>query len=167
MQNIRWKVITILAVLVIFGVVGVYPILAAWKNLPAPNWLKEKQLKLGLDLKGGVHLVLRVQTDDALRLETETESERLREELKTKSIPVTTISVLNPTQFKVEGVPQPQDAAFRQSANEVQANFDRGSGVNGAYTFTMKPNVQANLREEAVVQARQTIERRVNELGVT
>ena len=31
----------------------------------------------------------------------------------------------------------------------------------------MKPNVQATLREEAVVQARQTIERRVNELGVT
>src|SRR5262249_47913548 len=47
------------------------------------------------------------------------------------------------------------------------ANFDRSAGVNGAYTFTMKPNVQTNLREEAVVQARQTIERRVNELGVT
>ena len=38
---------------------------------PRPAWLMDKQLKLGLDLKGGVHLVLRVQTDDALRLETE------------------------------------------------------------------------------------------------
>jgi preprotein translocase subunit SecD len=38
--------------------------------------------------------------------------------------------------------------------------------VNGTYTFTMKPNIQNNLRDEAVVQARQTIERRVNELGV-
>ena len=38
--------------------------------------------------------------------------------------------------------------------------------MNGTYTFTMKPNIQVNLREEAVVQARQTIERRVNELGV-
>src|SRR4029077_15063062 len=35
------------------------------------------------------------------------------------------------------------------------------------YTFTMRPNIQLNLREEAVVQARQTIESRVNELGVT
>src|SRR5262245_61622978 len=167
MQNIRWKVITILAVLVIFGVVGVYPILAAWKGLPAPGWLKEKQLKLGLDLKGGVHLVLRVQTDDALRLETETESERLREELKTRTIPVTSITAVNPTQFKVEGIPPAQDAAFRQAATEVSANFDRGSGVNGTYMFTMRPNIQVNLRDEAVVQARQTIERRVNELGVT
>ena len=64
-------------------------------------------------------------------------------------------------------MPPAQDAAFRTAANEVQANFDRGSGTNGSYTFTMKPNVQVNLRDEAVVQARQTIERRVNELGVT
>ena len=42
----------------------------------------DKQLKLGLDLKGGVHLVLRVQTDDALRIETETAREQLREELR-------------------------------------------------------------------------------------
>jgi preprotein translocase subunit SecD len=167
MQNLRWKVLTILAVLVVFGAVGVYPILAAWKGLPAPGWLKEKQLKLGLDLKGGVHLVLRVQTDDALRLETETESERLREELKTRQVPFTTIAPTSSTQFKVEGVPPAQDAAFRQAANEVQANFDRGSGVNGTYTFTMRPNIQVNLRDEAVVQARQTIERRVNDLGVT
>ena len=45
--------------------------------------------------------------------------------------------------------------------------FDRSSGTNGTYTFTMKPNNQVELREEAVVQGRQTIERRVNELGVT
>ena len=73
----------------------------------------------------------------------------------------------DPTHFRVEGVPPAQDAAFRQAATEVAANFDRSSGSNGTYTFTMKPNIQVNLREEAVVQARQTIERRVNELGVT
>ena len=126
----------------------------------------DKQLKLGLDLKGGVHLVLRVQTDDALRLVTEQEMERLREELKTRNITVTNMDAPDPTHFSVEGVPPAQDAAFRTAANEVQANFDRGTGVNGTYTFTMKPNIQVNLREEAVVQARQTIERRVNELGV-
>ena len=38
-------------------------------------------MNLGLDLKGGVHLVMRVQTDAALRIETETTVERLRETL--------------------------------------------------------------------------------------
>src|SRR5690242_20354249 len=167
MENLRWKIITIVAVLVIFTGVGVYPIVAAHYGVRSPGWLMDKQLKLGLDLKGGVHLVLRVQTDDALRLETDTESERLREEPQSKNIPFTNISTISPTQFRVDGIQPAQDAAFRTAANEVQANFDRSSGVNGSYTFTLKPNVQVNLRDEAVVQARQTIERRVNELGVT
>jgi preprotein translocase subunit SecD len=127
----------------------------------------DKALKLGLDLKGGVHLVLRVETDDALKGETDIEMERLREELSNRKINVTGATALSPTQFRVDGVPPAQDADFRQAATEVQTNFDRGSNVNGSYTFTMKANVAINLRDEAVVQARQTIERRVNELGVT
>jgi len=166
MNNLRWKIVTVLAVFIIFFAVGPYPILAARYHLPSPAWLQEKQLKLGLDLKGGVHLVLRVQTEDALRLETDLESERLRDVLRTANIPANVVA-LNSTQFRVDGVPPAQDAAFRTAANEVQTNFERGSGSNGSYTFTMRPNIQVNLRGEAVVQARQTIERRVNELGVT
>jgi len=166
MSSIRWKVLTVVAVLLIFGTVGVYPIVALRFGLPLPQLLRDRALKLGLDLKGGVHLVLRVQTDDALNLETLTEMERLRELLGTNSIQVGNISQVSATQFKIEGVPDAQDAAFRQSAAEVEANFDRSSGVGGVYTFTLKPNIQVTLRDEAVVQARQTIERRVNELGV-
>ena len=129
MANLRWKVLTVLAVLVVFSGVGVYPLVAAHYGVHSPGWLMEKQLKLGLDLKGGVHLVLRVQTDDALRLETEQEMERLRAELRTKGVETTSLVSPDPTQFRVEGVPPAQDAAFRQIANEVQANFDRGSGT--------------------------------------
>jgi len=79
MQNLRWKIITIVVVFVVFAAVGVYPIIAARYGIHSPGWLMDKQLKLGLDLKGGVHLVLRVQTDDALKALTDSESERLRE----------------------------------------------------------------------------------------
>ena len=168
MQNLRWKIITILAVFVVFAGVGIYPIVAAQYGITSPSWLVDKQLKLGLDLKGGVHLVLRVQTDDALRIETESETERLREALRTpQHSGRPTSPPRRPTEFRVEGVPAEQDAAFRESAVEADTNFNRGSAVGGTYTFTMKPNVQTTLREEAVTQARQTIERRVNELGVT
>jgi preprotein translocase subunit SecD len=166
-MTLRWKLISILAVLVAFSAVGVYPIVAARYGIHSPAVLMDKQLKLGLDLKGGVHLVLRVQTDDALRLQTEQEMERLRADLMTKAVMVGKIAMPDITHFVVEGVPPAQDAAFRAAATEVGTSFDRSSGSNGTYTFTMKPNVQVNLREEAVVQARETIERRVNELGVT
>jgi preprotein translocase subunit SecD len=166
-MSLRWKVVSILVVLVAFGAVGVYPIVAEHFGIRWPAALMDKQLKLGLDLKGGVHLVLRVQTDDALRLETEQEMERLRTELTTKGIIVGNITMPDSTHFVVADVAQAGDAAFRAAAADVSANFDRSSGSSGTYTFSMKPNVQLSLREESVVQARETIERRVNELGVT
>ncbi|MGE0451738.1 MAG: protein translocase subunit SecD [Vicinamibacterales bacterium] len=166
MTNLRAKLLTIVVVTVLLGAVGVYPLIAARVGLTGPKFLTDRALKLGLDLKGGVHLVLRVQTDDALRIESEAASERLRELLTNARINFSNIALAGVTGFTVEGISPDQDAAFRTAANEVLANFDRDAGTAGTYTFTMKPNVQLTLREEAVVQARQTIERRVNELGV-
>jgi preprotein translocase subunit SecD len=167
MTNLRGKFVAIFLVFVIFFGVGVYPLIATRYGLPAPQWLLDRQLKLGLDLKGGVHLVMRVQTDDALRATTEQDSARLLEELKRRGVPAT-VGALDVLTFRIDGVPPAQDQAFRQAAEqEASANFERGTGTNGTYTFTMRPNVAQTLREEAVEQARQTIERRVNELGVT
>src|SRR5579872_5086284 len=118
MTNLRWKVLTILAVFVVFFSVGVYPILASRYHLPSPSWLQEKQLKLGLDLKGGVHLVLRVQTDDALRLTTEQDMERLRDVLKTQNITYATMDATDPIHFKVDGIQPAQEGAFRTAAAE-------------------------------------------------
>jgi preprotein translocase subunit SecD len=122
-----------------------------------------EKINLGLDLKGGVHLVLRVQTDDALKLETDTTVERLRDTLTRAGVAFTRLESTSPTEFVVEGIQN--DQAFRQAAVDPDAAFNRGSGA-GRYTYTMKPNIAQQLRGEAVTQALQTIERRVNELGV-
>jgi preprotein translocase subunit SecD len=59
------------------------------------------------------------------------------------------------------------DAAFRQKAIEAaDAVFNRTAGAGGTHTFTMRPNIANQLRQDAVTQALETIERRVNELGV-
>jgi preprotein translocase subunit SecD len=166
MSNLRWKLTILVAVFAVFFGVGVYPILASRYGLPAPQWLRDRQLKLGLDLMGGVHLVLRVQTDDALRVTTEQDSARLQEELKRVGVPAT-VAIQDVQTFRVDGVPSAQDQAFRQAAEALTVNFERSTGTNGSYTFRLRPNIAQSLREEAVVQARQTIERRVNELGVT
>ena len=114
----------------------------------------------------GVHLVLRVQTDDALRVETEATADRLREALKTGNLPVSGVAVTSPTEFTVTGVPSAQDGQFRQLlANDVDLNYDRNQSA-ADYSFRLKPNIAIQLRSETVDQALQTIERRVNELGV-
>ena len=166
-KNLRWKVLTILVVFILFTGLGVYPILAARYGLPAPGWLLAKQLKLGLDLKGGVHLEMRVHTDDALKTYTTTTSDQLREALRTAGVTTTSVTLTSPKSFRVEGVPQDRDAEFRRVADEQLAvQYDRSSPAGGSYDFTMKVNVEKDMRDQAVLQARETIDRRVNELGV-
>jgi preprotein translocase subunit SecD len=167
-KNLRWKVITILVVVIGFFAVGVYPQLALRYNLPAPSWLKAKHLRLGLDLRGGVHLVMRVHTDEALKTHTLTTVEQVREALRSAGVTVASITAASPTRFDVAGVPSERDAEFRRVLDE-QANavYARSTGAGGAYSFTMRENVEKDMREETIVQAFDTIERRVNELGVT
>ena len=100
-KNLRWKVLAILGVTAL-SIFSFYP--------------PDQKVRLGLDLKGGVHLVMRVQTDDALRVETQTTADRLSEQLKTANIPIGGMAVAGPTAFSVAGVPVEQDAAFRAAA---------------------------------------------------
>ena len=150
-KELRWRIILIV---VIIGA-------CLWAIIPL------EKIRLGLDLKGGAHLVLRVEADDALRLETETTVERLRESLDKAGVTGATLTAASPTQIQVTGVPPAQDGLFRTTAVEIETTYNRAAGVNGTYTFTMKPNYVVQMRADAVTQAQQTIERRINELGVT
>ena len=166
-KNLRWKILIVAAVFAVFFVVGVYPLLAQRFHWPSPAWLQTKALKLGLDLKGGVQLTLRVNTDDALHATTVSTSEQLRASLNTSGI-MPTITLTGASSFRVEGVPQDKDSAFRAAADEITAaNFDRNILTGGAYEFRLKPNIERDLREQTVEQTLQTIDRRVNALGVT
>jgi preprotein translocase subunit SecD len=167
-KNLRWKIIASLAVFATFFAVGVYPILAQRYSLPAPGWLMSKQLKLGLDLKGGVHLVMRVNRDDALRVTSETTANQIREAAQTAGVSVGAATVTSPTTFRIEGVQQDRDAEFRRVAeDQSRGYYDRSAGVAGTYEFTMRPNIIKDLYNQTMVQALDTIDRRVNELGVT
>ena len=83
-KNLRWKLIT----------TAIVTALAIWAFMPP-----SEKVKLGLDLRGGVQLVLQVKTDDAVRLETETGSEGLVEALKTAGVTVTAPPPSSATEF--------------------------------------------------------------------
>jgi preprotein translocase subunit SecD len=148
MKNVRMRLSLIIAVIAL-AVFLFYP--------PATK------VNLGLDLKGGVHLVLKVQTDDALRSETEITSERVRDTLTRNAVQFSKIEVTAADEFRIEGVTN--DSGLRDATVDAETTFNRDSS-GGVYTFKIKPNIANQLRDEAVTQALQTIERRVNELGV-
>ncbi|HUF24819.1 MAG TPA: protein translocase subunit SecD [Vicinamibacterales bacterium] len=156
-KNLRWKLLTIAAVAAI----------AIYAFVPVGE-----KVKLGLDLKGGIHLVLKVNTDDALALETQTTAEQFREELVGAGFTAVTSAADSVSSFVVAGVARDRDQEFRRLADNnvsVGQQFDReqvaGEGAL-SYRFRLKPNIERALREDSVEQAIQTIERRVNELGV-
>src|SRR5512144_2194521 len=142
-KDLRWR---ILLIVVILGAC-LYAIIPLEK------------IRLGLDLKGGAHMVLRVNTDDALRLETDTTGDRLRESLEKAGVAGATVKTVSPTRFEVSGVPPAQEALVRQAATDVEAVYNREASSGGTFAFSMKPNVAQQLRTEAVNQAFQTIDR--------
>jgi protein-export membrane protein SecD/preprotein translocase SecF subunit len=143
-----------LRILVILGVV----LLSMWSIYPPGE-----TIKLGLDLNGGVHLVLRVDTDDALRAETGAAAERLKEALTQQRVPYSTVETTSPTEFVVNGIQD--DAALRAVSAENEIAFERVARPGGA-VFRMRPAAVTQLRDDTVQQALETIDRRVNALGV-
>ena len=128
--------------------------------------MQDKRLRLGLDLEGGVHLVMRVNTDDAVLLETRNTAARLDEGLGRHGVARQSVDVLGPGQFRVTGIAADGAPAFRRVSDEVAAGFERASRAGGEYTFTMNRQALASLRADTVLQARHAVERRVNALGV-
>ncbi len=152
-KNLRWKIITIVGVLA----------LAVWSFTPPST-----RIKLGLDLQGGVHMVLRVETDEAIQSETDTAIEQLRDAVKTAGLTVGELKSTGLTTFGVNGVPPASEPQFRQIVDQqVGGSFDREAVGDGSHVFTMRVNIVAQRRDEAVKQALQTVSRRVNELGVS
>ena len=149
-KTLQWKLLLVIGVAAL-SALAIYP--------------PEEKIRLGLDLRGGVHMVLQVQTDDALQVETETRAEQLSDQLGVQGIELTSVLAVDPITIQVDGIPGDRDAEFRQIADEQLVEYDR-SGTGGNYTFRMRGPIELSLRDESVRQALQTIERRVNELGV-
>ncbi|HSF18528.1 MAG TPA: protein translocase subunit SecD [Vicinamibacteria bacterium] len=150
-KNLRWKAALILAV------TG----LCVWSFYPP-----EEKIKLGLDLKGGIHLIMKVNTEDALNAVTNEASEILGQSLDEESIAFDAIQKEEAGKLRVTGVDGTKDSAFR---NLVETNFSswevRAPG-GGQWELEYRQAARSVLREETVAQAIETIRRRVDELGV-
>lgn len=65
-RKLCWKLVVILAVVIATSFFAWFTPLADHLEMRVPAFLAEKSLRLGLDLKGGVQFVLRVNADEAL-----------------------------------------------------------------------------------------------------
>ena len=127
----------------------------------------QQKIKLGLDLKGGIHLVMRVKTDDAIKASTDLDLEVLRAELSKRSVNPETMEVAGPGRMHVKGVDSAKASAFQDLVSTQFSAYTASSRGGGEFDLAMKPARIREIRESSLRQALETIRSRVDKFGVT
>ena len=168
-KNLTIKIVGIFAVLIffLFGIFGV-PQSFTPAGLRAAM---QQRIHLGLDLKGGTHLILQVQVNDAINADSDRAIERLKDDLKAKNVNYAEISKPNPQQnpelIAIKGVPSESIAEFRSQVADRLPDYDLASGPENSFTLTMKPSIVKDTKTKAQLQAIETIRNRIDQLGVS
>lgn len=177
-RKIRTRTIIILIV----TLVGLYLVVMPHNRKPGvkdfTSWSQMKQnlaqnIHLGLDLRGGSHLVMQVQTDDVIKAITAKNIEAARTKLQQKSLPfneikqtgVDEITITVPDRSKNDDIISELNADFNTLTPEGRGwkADQRGNDI----VFKIDESVQTALRERATNQALQIVDQRVNAFGVT
>ncbi len=131
------------------------------------------KIHLGLDLKGGIHLVLQVVTDDALSAWTDDRAQSVRQDLTQKGIVFTAVERKTPSSYVVTGVEpaRVKDAreileSYSRTSSSEPGGWDVRSTGGASFEVQMRDQLVRYLNDRTVREAIRTLERRVNTLGV-
>jgi len=167
--NLKWKALFIFAVILfcIYFLFG-YPVFPTSLAQVKDNF--GKQIKLGLDLQGGTHLVLQVQVQEAIAQETDTTVDRVTTLLRSKNIHYDEVRRIDDTHFLVRNVDPSQVSAFRDLVTQQYNNvwdLARAAGDPNGYTLTLRPGAIVTIQDQTMQHSIETIAQRINALGLT
>jgi preprotein translocase subunit SecD len=168
-KTLLWKSLFIVAVLLVF-VFGIFGVPSGVSGSALKAAILDR-IKLGLDLKGGTHLILQVQVIDAVNADSDRAIERLKESLKTKGIVYTDITKPDPQnapdRIAIKGVPPESAADLRDIVSNQLPEYVLTSGAENSWTLAMKAQSLTELKNRSVAQAIETIRNRIDQLGVS
>jgi protein-export membrane protein SecD len=170
-RNLRYKFFFILAVVLvcIYGIVG----LPRSKDELVANW--QKNIHLGLDLRGGSYLVIQVQQQDAFNAQAGTDADRLKEAAKKAGVQFNDIEVEEAKTLQdamkvaitIKGVPSAQAGTFRGILTEQFGQW-LSTPVNSTdYRLTMRPSDALTMWQQVLAQSKNTIDKKINALGLS
>jgi preprotein translocase subunit SecD len=168
-KNLLTKTIGIIAVLLVF-LFGIFGIPSSFTGAGLAQAVQNR-IHLGLDLKGGTHLILQVQVNDAVNADTERDVERLKDALKAANVSFGEVTKPDPQNhpelITIKGVPPEASGDLRRVITDKFPDYDLTSGAQNAWSITMKPTITADTKNKAVQQAIETIRNRIDQLGVS
>jgi preprotein translocase subunit SecD len=167
-KNLLWKMVAIVGILLffVFGILGI-PQSFSRKGLLASI---TRNIHLGLDLSGGTHLILQVQVNDAVNVDSDNAVEVLKQQLNKKKINFASVdkpdSTNSPDHIVLKGVPPGSRTDLLSIVQDHLPEYDINSGADNTWNITMKPSLLTELKDKAVTQAIETIRNRIDQLGV-
>src|SRR5260221_497218 len=168
-KNLLTKTGIIVGVLIVFlyGIVGI-------PKSFTKEGLKQAvgdRIHLGLDLKGGTHLILQVMVNDAVNAQADHAIELLKDELTKAKIAYADISKpdekTQPERIVVKGVSLDGGTQLRSIAKDRLSEYDVTAGPDSSWVLVMKPTVLNDLKTRTVEQSIEAIRTRVDSLGVS
>jgi len=169
-KNLNGKILAIVGVLLVC-LYGIFGIPKGFSGKAIGEAITQR-IHLGLDLRGGAHLILQVMVNDAVNAETDNTVARIEQDLPAAKL--TLGSVLkpdpdhNPQIIKILGTDSTKASDVRNElSNRYGSEYDVSGGSDNSWTLTMKPTVLADLKSKTVDRSIDTITDRVNKLGVS
>lgn len=167
-QSLQWR-IAIIAVVLGVSLFLVYPSLG-----PVPGWwskyLPHNPVRLGLDLQGGLYLILEVESDKAVEASVDQAIAEASGVMKEERIRYTDIVRSSPTSFTAYLRDESQQALFDAKVLDKLPSFRKTSSESSekgyAVTMTIDPKAAEDIKGKAVRQAVDTIRNRVDQFGV-
>ena len=145
-SQLRWKFIFIAVVILlcIYGLLGVPTFPTSWAQVKQNL---SDRIKLGLDLKGGSHLVLQVQVDEAIGQRCDQAVDQITKQVHEKNIAVGEIRRVDDTHILVRNVDPNASGTFRDLVSGQFADWAvaPAAGEQNGYLLTMKPSIPADL----------------------
>ena len=172
-KNPATKLAIIIAVLLffIYGITGIPH--STGRGLG--NTLKTaiaKNIHLGLDLQGGIHLVLQVHVEEAVVSATDRDVQRLQTDLASAGVTGATVSKPDPKDhpevITIAGVTAAQNSQVRSLVNgNTYAGYEAAGQPDGSLKLTMRPSAIKDLETRTLNTSIETIRQRVDSLGVS
>jgi len=168
-KKLQWRGLIVLAVMVI-ALIYLTPSLS--RTIPAwwPSILPQEKIHLGLDLKGGMHLVLEVQSQKAVESHLERIAEDIKQSLREAKIRYRELSRSGPDRIGLTLLRREDTNAVEEMASDVFPDMSIEVGSPGKagprVEFILSRKEQQRIKRMAVDQAVETITNRIDQFGV-
>jgi preprotein translocase subunit SecD len=141
----------------------VYQAMPAWIKAILPN----KGIALGLDLQGGIHMVMEVDEDRAVEIAVDRSVTSLQDLLVDKKIPVESVKRTALTQITIHF----QNVDLKEQIQKLIEDYptftekDAG-GAAGTLVWELRDTESARIKDSTINQALETIRNRIDQFGV-